>query len=128
MGDLFLLIGDDLLSQLTGFSVLACHSARNICKPIDIQGAETVKIQYGPSVVEFPQALEDSVSDLLSGQAIRIGDLKGTASLEDRIEIARRTTEIGLTQFHAGTSFGTKAQLTRQPSDDKVLVAGTSMV
>ncbi|WP_027552248.1 cupin domain-containing protein [Bradyrhizobium sp. Cp5.3] len=60
---------------------------------------ETVSIHYGASVIEFPGRMEDSVSDLLSGRAIRIGDLRGNISMEDRIEIVRRTAEAGLTRF-----------------------------
>jgi len=73
--------------------------AREYGSHVVLRDNETVSIQYGSSVIEFPDRMEDSVTDLLSGRAIRIGDLRGNISMEDRIEIVRRTAEAGLTHF-----------------------------
>jgi hypothetical protein len=56
-------------------------------------------LQYGNNVIEFPRSAELPLVDLLSSHSKKISDIDGELDINDKIEVVRRTTEIGLTRL-----------------------------
>ena len=61
--------------------------------------SEKIVLQYGNNVIEFPGSVERPLVDLLSSRSKKISDIDGELDINDKIEVVRLTTEIGLTRL-----------------------------